>query len=67
MPGALEGLKVLDFSTLLPGPYATMCLADYDVVVEQFRPGVMAKFKLDYESLRAVNPAVIYCSIAGYG
>jgi alpha-methylacyl-CoA racemase len=129
MPGALEGLKVLDFSTLLPGPYATMCLADmgadvlrvvsgsrpdlvdyfppmvpglklsaasaflgrnkrlmalnlkdpraiqivhrlvadYDIVVEQFRPGVMAKFKLDYDSLKAVNPAVIYCSITGYG
>jgi len=129
MPGALEGLKVLDFSTLLPGPYATMCLADmgadvlrivsgsrpdlvdffppmvpgrklsaaatflgrnkrlmalnlkdpraiqivhqlladYDVVVEQFRPGVMAKLQLDYDSLKAVNPAVIYCSITGYG
>jgi alpha-methylacyl-CoA racemase len=129
MPGALQGLKVLDFSTLLPGPYATMCLADlgadvlrvvsgsrpdlvdffppfvpgtklsaastflgrnkrlmalnlkdpraikivhqlladYDIVVEQFRPGVMAKFKLDYESLKKVNPAVIYCSITGYG
>ncbi|HPL62286.1 MAG TPA: CaiB/BaiF CoA-transferase family protein [Syntrophales bacterium] len=129
MPGALEGVKVLDFTTLLPGPYATMYLADmgadvlriasrsrpdlvdffppylpgsrfsaasaqlgrnkrlltlnlkdprslkiihrliseYDVVVEQFRPGVMAKLKLDYDSLKAVNPAVIYCSITGYG
>jgi len=129
MPGTLEGLKVLDFTTLLPGPYATMCLADlgadvlrvvsgsrpdlveffppfipgtkisaasaqlgrnkrcmtlnlkdpraieiihrlvadYDIVIEQFRPGVMAKFKLDYDSLKAVNPAVIYCSITGYG
>lgn len=129
MPGALEGLKVLDFTTLLPGPYATMLMADmgadvlrvisgsrpdlvdfipplipgtklsgasaqlgrnkrlialnlkdpravrivhqlvaqYDIVVEQFRPGVMAKFELDYDSLRAVNPAVIYCSITGYG
>jgi len=129
MPGALEGLKVLDFTTLLPGPYATMLMADmgadvlrvvsgsrpdlvdffppfvpgmklsaasaqlgrnkrlialnlkdpralrivhqlvatYDIVIEQFRPGVMAKLKLDYESLRAVNPAVIYCSLTGYG
>jgi alpha-methylacyl-CoA racemase len=127
--GTLEGLKILDFTTLLPGPYATMCLADlgadvlrvvsgtradlveflpplipdteisaasahlgrnkrcitlnlkdpraveiihrlvldYDIIIEQFRPGVMAKFKLDYESLKAVNPAVIYCSITGYG
>jgi len=129
MPGALEGLKILDFTTLLPGPYATMCLADmgadvlrivsgsrpdladhlppmiselklsaasaylgrnkrlmtlnlkdpraveiihlllsdYDIVVEQFRPGVMAKLKLDYERLKAVQPSVIYCSITGYG
>ena len=129
MPGILEGLKVLDFTTLLPGPYATMCLADlgadvlrvvsgsrpdlvdffppfipgtkisatsaqlgrnkrlmtlnlkdpraiqiihrliadYDIVIEQFRPGVMAKFNLDYDSLKAVNPAIIYCSLTGYG
>jgi len=129
MPGALEGLKILDFTTLLPGPYATMCLADmgahvlsvvsgsrpdqvdfmppfipgkkhsaasaylgrnkrlltlnlkdsralkivhhlvteYDIVIEQFRPGVMSKLKLGYESLKAVNPAVIYCSLTGYG
>lgn len=129
MAGALKGLKILDFSTLVPGPYATMCLADmgadvlrvisgsrpdivdglppfipetelsavsaqlgrnknvmtlnlkdpnavkiihqlideYDIVIEQFRPGVMAKLNLDYESLKAVNPRVIYCSITGYG
>lgn len=122
-----SGLKVLDFTTLLPGPFATMYLADwgadvlrveapdredlsrtmpplvngvstthaflnrskksvtldlkdkaaqekikelvlqYDVVVEQFRPGVMARFGLDYASLRAVNPRLIYCSLTGYG
>lgn len=127
MTQALSGLKVLDFSTLLPGPYATMLLADmgadvirvespnrpdllrvtppmfdersyahlainrnkrslalnlksqqareiiyqmvqsYDVIVEQFRPGVMARLGLDYPALRAVNPQVIYCSITGYG
>lgn len=123
----LEGLKVLDFSTLLPGPYATMLmadmgadvlriespsrqdlvrlmepqiggqsaafeylnrgkrslamnlkkaqsleiihslLADYDIVVEQFRPGVMSRLGLGYEQLSKVNPHVIYCSITGYG
>lgn len=115
----LKGLKVLDFSTLLPGPFATMMLADfgaevvhvtkpveegrqwgpdeylqrskkslavdlkspevvaslkellkeqeYDIVVEQFRPGVMARLSLDYETLRAINPGLIYCSITGYG
>lgn len=127
MAGPLTSLKVLDFSTLLPGPYATMMLADmgaqvlrvespdrmdltrmtppheggvatahaylnrgkrsmalnlkepeavervkelvqaYDVVVEQFRPGVMARFGLDYDSLKAINPALVYCSITGYG
>jgi alpha-methylacyl-CoA racemase len=129
MPSALESLRVLDFTTLLPGPYATMCLADmgadilrvvsgsrpdvvdyfpplisgleisaasaflgrnkrlmtlnlrdsrateivhrlisdYDIVIEQFRPGVMKKLGLDYGSLAKINPALIYCSITGYG
>jgi crotonobetainyl-CoA:carnitine CoA-transferase CaiB-like acyl-CoA transferase len=129
MAGPLKGLKILDFTTLLPGPYATMTLADlgaevlrivsgtrpdlasflppflpgtdlscaiaylgrgkrcmalnlkdpraaaivrrlvagYDIVVEQFRPGVMAKLGLDYEALKAANPALIYCSLTGYG
>ena len=127
--GALDGIKVLDFSTLLPGPYATMTLADlgadvvkvssagkydlvvhwppiiegtdtsgalawlgrnkktihlnmkkpaaveavkklvmeYDVVVEQFRPGVMDRLGIGYEALKAVNPKIIYCAITGYG
>jgi crotonobetainyl-CoA:carnitine CoA-transferase CaiB-like acyl-CoA transferase len=38
-----------------------------DVVVEQFRPGVMARLGLDYESVARVNPKAIYCSITGYG
>jgi len=123
----LQGLRVLDLSTLLPGPYATMLLADlgadvlrvesasrpdlvrnmapqidgqsaafsylnrgkkslalnlkhpeaagliaelikdYDILVEQFRPGVMDRLGLDYESLKQINPALIYCSITGYG
>ena len=129
MAGPLKGMKILDFTTLLPGPYATMTLADlgadvlrivsgtrpdlaaflppflpgtdlscaiaylgrgkrcmalnlkdpqavaivrrlvtgYDIVIEQFRPGVMAKLGLDYETLKAVNPALIYCSLTGYG
>lgn len=123
----LKGLKILDLSTLLPGPYATMLLADlgaevlrvesasrpdlvrnmspqvdgqsaafsylnrgkdsialnlkhpeaskliaklvveFDIVIEQFRPGVMARLGLDYDSLKVANPALIYCSLTGYG
>jgi len=38
-----------------------------DVLVENFRPGGLARYGLDYESLRAVNPGLIYCSISGFG
>ena len=127
--GALDGLKILDFTTLLPGPYATLILADmgaevlkvssagrydlvtdygervpgtdisacqawlgrnkktmflnlktpeakeivrqlimdYDILIEQFRPGVMQRLGLGYEDLRRVNPRLIYCSLTGYG
>jgi len=123
----LSSLKILDFSTLLPGPFASMMLADlgaevvrieapnrpdairrlppfdgdtsawhallnrskrslvldlkkpeatnvvkrliktYDIVLEQFRPGVMDRLGLGYTSLRQVNPALIYCALTGYG
>ena len=127
MTHALSGLKVLDFSTLLPGPFASLYLADmgaevihiesatrpdlirlfppyangqatshsylnrnkqsitldlkspesiqlihdkiaeFDIVLEQFRPGVMQRFGLDYANLAKINPRLIYCSITGYG
>ncbi|MFF4052787.1 CaiB/BaiF CoA transferase family protein [Streptomyces chartreusis] len=38
-----------------------------DVVVESFRPGVMRKLRLDYESVRNENPEVVYCSISAFG
>lgn len=38
-----------------------------DVVLESFRPGVMERLELGYEQLKAVNPALIYCAITGYG
>lgn len=41
--------------------------SEADIVLESFRPGVMARFGLDYESVRAANPDVIYLSVSGYG
>ena len=123
----LAGIRVLDFSTLLPGPLATLLLAEAgaevikierpgrgdemrtyepkfgpdsvnfallnrgkrsiaidlkapaaleklkaliesaDVVVEQFRPGVMDRLGLGFEALVTINPRIVYCAITGYG
>jgi CoA:oxalate CoA-transferase len=123
----LSGIKIVDFSRLLPGPWATQMLAELgaevykveepeigdpsrhsyprykqnsvyfhatngskksitvdlrepsgkevakrliancDVVVESFRPGLMKKLGLDYDVAKVINPAVIYCSISGFG
>jgi CoA:oxalate CoA-transferase len=38
-----------------------------DVVLENFRPGVMARFGLDYENVRQLQPRLVYCSVSGYG
>jgi formyl-CoA transferase len=123
----LNGIRVLDLSRVLAGPYCTMVLGDLgaevikveppegdetrgwgppfaggesayylcvnrnkrdiivnlkteegknilrdlaltsDVLVENFRPGTLKKFGLDYETLRVLNPRLIYCSISGFG
>ncbi|MDP3603340.1 MAG: CaiB/BaiF CoA-transferase family protein [Bosea sp. (in: a-proteobacteria)] len=122
----LDDLTVLDFSTLLPGPMASLFLAEAgariirierpggeemrrfpprfgeisapyavlnrgkasveidlkaldalarltplieaaDILIEQFRPGVMERLGFGYEALSAINPRLIYCSISGYG
>lgn len=125
-PGALAGIRVLDFSIAAAGPFAARLLADLgaevvkveapggdmlraavprrkgrspyfgqincgkkslcldlkdprahdlvlklcektDVVLQNFRPGVMKRLKLGYDDLRARKPDLIYCSISGYG
>lgn len=114
--GALSGIKVLDLSRLLPGPFCSMILADHgaevisvedekfkadgfffnginrnkrhmaldlksdqglgvflklakdaDVILEGFRPGVVKRLGVDYETIQKQNPGIIYCSITGYG
>ncbi|PKL39631.1 MAG: carnitine dehydratase [Spirochaetae bacterium HGW-Spirochaetae-1] len=40
---------------------------EYDIVIEQFRPGVMQRLGLGYEDLKKVNDSIIYCSLTGYG
>ena len=52
-PGSMETLKPL--------------IEKADVLIEQFRPGVMSRLGLGYEQLKAINPRLIYCSITGYG
>src|SRR6202047_1779906 len=42
-------------------------VVDADVLVEGFRPGVMERMELGYAALAAINPALVYCAITGYG
>ncbi|MTD31266.1 CoA transferase [Planomicrobium sp. YIM 101495] len=121
MKDALNGIRVLDITYYLPGPYAGMRLADMgaeiikveppqgdparymsggvvheannrgktivhldlkspeglaemlelvktaDALIETFRPGVMKKLGLDYDSLKTIKPDLVYCSLSGYG
>lgn len=46
---------------------AARLAAQSDVVVENFRPGVTSRLGLDYEALSAANPALVYCSVTGFG
>ena len=56
-----------DFRTPEGQEVVRRLVADADVVIENFKVGGLAKYGLDWESLRQVNPRLIYCSITGFG
>jgi formyl-CoA transferase/CoA:oxalate CoA-transferase len=58
---------VLDLAIADDLVLAKTLIADADVLVQNLRPGVMASFGLDAETMRAAHPSLIYCSINGYG
>jgi crotonobetainyl-CoA:carnitine CoA-transferase CaiB-like acyl-CoA transferase len=58
---------VLDLKSPVATEVVRRLVAGTDIIVENFRPGVMQRLKLDYASLQQINPGLIYCSISGYG
>ncbi len=58
---------VVDFRTAEGQETVRRLIADADVVIENFKVGGLAKYGLDYASLKQVNPRLIYCSITGFG
>jgi len=63
------GKKSITLDLKSPAAVEAVCrlAATADVVVENFRPGVMRRFGLDYAALRSVKPDLVYCAISGYG
>jgi crotonobetainyl-CoA:carnitine CoA-transferase CaiB-like acyl-CoA transferase len=58
---------VLDLKQAQDLDAARRLIARCDVLIENFRPGVMARLGLDYATVRASNPRIVYCSVSGYG
>ncbi|MCX7889388.1 MAG: CoA transferase [Rhodobacteraceae bacterium] len=58
---------VADFTTAEGQALVRRLAGDADVVIENFKVGGLRKYGLDYDSLRAVNPRLVYCSITGFG
>jgi crotonobetainyl-CoA:carnitine CoA-transferase CaiB-like acyl-CoA transferase len=58
---------VLDLKSALGSAAARRLVATADVVVENFRPGVMRRFGLDYPSMKEIKRDLVYCAISGYG
>ncbi|HEY0960872.1 MAG TPA: CoA transferase [Pseudomonadales bacterium] len=58
---------VLDLKDPAQLDVARRIVADSDVLLENFRPGVMARLGLGYDDVKALNPGIVYCSVSGYG
>ena len=58
---------VIDFATPAGQAQVKALIADADVLIENFKVGTLAKYRLDYASLSALNPRLVYCSITGFG
>ena len=58
---------VIDFSTKEGADRVRALAADADVVIENFKVGGLAKYGLDFASIAAINPRIVYCSITGFG
>ena len=58
---------IADFRTPDGQAFVRALVADADILIENFKVGGLAKYGLDYESLKLVNPKLIYCSITGFG
>jgi len=57
----------LDLKTAAGVDIFKTLVKDYDVLIEGFRPGVMARLGLEYETLAEINPRLVYCSLTGFG
>src|SRR5881296_979322 len=58
---------VLDLKTVVAQKIIRKLVQDSDILVESFRPGTLARYRLDYPSLQRANKALVYCSISGFG
>lgn len=67
--GANAGKKsiILDLKSDFGREAARKLIATCDIMVENFRPGVIDRLGLGYEAVREINPGLIFCSISGYG
>ena len=59
--------RVIDFTTADGQAQVRALVAESDVLIENFKVGGLAKYGLDYASLSALNPRLVYCSITGFG